>query len=251
MARQRSIITFTGKLGQQIGYERNGKYFLRGAPRTVCQTTATRNAAKRFGIASRKSRLIRHACYPELDVRCDSSHVNRLNSLLIADTGNHAAITGFRFNQYAGIDRFLAVRPTLSANGELHIPAQDISQYSRFTALEIKVIAVRIDFDTCCVTGTDTFVTTIHRGQPFDGLTVPLFVPGEGTLLLTLQIRGMRSDGPSHDQRYIAADIIAVIPPKAAKRLKVHIHPQRTAARSRNACIPAHTHRYHTVNQLE
>jgi len=251
MAKQQSVITFTGKLGQQIGYERNGKYFLRGAPQTVRQTTATRNAAKRFGIASRKSRLIRHTCYHELDVRCDSNHVNRLNSLLIANAGNHAALTGFRFNQHAGIDRFLAVKPTVSANSELHIPAQDISQYGRFTALEIKVIAVRIDFDTRRVTGTDTFVTSIHPGKPFDGLTIPLFVPGEGTLLLTLQVRGMRSDGPSHDQRYITADIIAVIPPKATKRLKIHSHPQRPATRTSTVYIPAHTHRYPAITQLE
>jgi hypothetical protein len=251
MARQQSIITFTGKLGQQIGYERNGKYFIRSAPQTVRQTTATRSAAKRFGIASRKSRLIRHACYHELDVRCDSSHINRLNSLLIADTGTHAAINGFRFNRQTGIDRFLTVKPTLSSNGELHIPAQDISQYGRCSALEIKVIAVRVDFDTRRVTGTDTFVTTIHPGKPFDGLTIPLFVPGEGTLILTLQVRGMRSDGPSHDQRYIAADIIAVILPKVAKRLKIRTHPQRIPACARTMYIPVHTHRYPGIIQLE
>ncbi|SFM95952.1 hypothetical protein SAMN05428949_1473 [Chitinophaga sp. YR627] len=251
MARQQSIITFTGKLGQQIGYERNGKYFLRGAPQIVRQTIATRSAAKRFGLASRKSRLIRHACYHELDIRCDSSHVNRLNSLLIAATGNHVTLTRFRFNQQTGIDRFLTVPPVMSSNGTVQIPAQEISQYGRFSALEIKVIAVRIDFDTRRVTGTDTFVTTIHPGKPFEGLTIPLFVPGEGTLVLTLQVRGMLSDGPSHDQRYSAADIIAVIPPETAKRLKVHSHPQRTSVRTRTMYIPAATHRYPGITQLE
>ncbi|ACU61453.1 hypothetical protein [Chitinophaga pinensis] len=251
MAKQQSIITFTGKLGPQIGYERNGKYFLRGAPQIVRQTIATRKAAKRFGIASRKSRLIRNACYHELDVRCDSSHVNRLNSLLIAANGDNAAINGFRFNQQIGIDRFLPVKPTLSGNDELYIPAQEIPPYGRFSALEIKAIAVRIDFDTRRVTGTDTVVTTIYPGKPFEGLTIPLFVAGEGTLILTLQVRGMRQDGPSRDQRYVAADVIAVIPPEAIKRFKVHTHIQRATTHLYNTPLPVHTYRYPAITQLE
>ncbi len=83
MAKQISLITFTGKLGNLIGYERGGKYFLRSMPEIVRQTTATRRAAQRFGIASRKAALIRSAFYDELDIHCDSSHVNRLNRILI------------------------------------------------------------------------------------------------------------------------------------------------------------------------
>ncbi|WP_186774364.1 hypothetical protein [Chitinophaga pinensis] len=251
MAKQQSFITFTGKLGQQIGYERNGKYFLRSAPTIVRQTIATRNAARRFGTASRKSRLIRHACYHELNVRCDSSHINRLNSLLIGATNDHTAITGFRFNQHTGIGRFLAIAPTLSRQEELHIPAQEISQYGRFDTLEIKAIAVRIDFDTRRVTGSDAVVTTIHTGKPFGGLTIPLFVPGEGTLILTLQVRGMRKDGPSCDQRYIAADIIAVRPPKTIKRFKTHTHPQRLSKRLQTASGATPAHRSQAIVQLE
>ena len=251
MAKQNSIIPFTGKLGQQIGYERNGKYFLRGAPAIVRQTIATRNAAKRFGLASRKSRLIRHAVYPELDVHCDSSHVNRLNSLLMTTANDHMAITGFRFNQHSGIERFLAVKPMLSQNGELHIPAQEISPYSQLNALEIKVIAVRIDFGTRSITGTDTVVTTIQTGKPFGGVTIPLFVPGEGTLILTLQVRGMRHDGPSCDQRYIAADIIAILPPKAVKSFKTRTHPQHAITQLHKVSGPTHAFQEQTFVQVE
>jgi hypothetical protein len=57
MAKQLSFITFTGKLGNLIGYERGGKYFLCSMPETVRQTAATRRAAQRFGLASSKAAL--------------------------------------------------------------------------------------------------------------------------------------------------------------------------------------------------
>ena len=75
MATQNSIIPFTGKLGNLIGYERNGKYFLRSMPEIVRQTAATRRAARRFGLASCKAALIRNAFYDDLDIRYDSSHI--------------------------------------------------------------------------------------------------------------------------------------------------------------------------------
>lgn len=59
MARQNSLIIFTGKLGNLIGYQRNGRYFLRSAPEKVKQTPATRRAARRFGMISKKAALIR------------------------------------------------------------------------------------------------------------------------------------------------------------------------------------------------
>ena len=43
MATQTSLLTFTGRPGNIIGYCRNGRYFLRSMPQTVRQTTATRH----------------------------------------------------------------------------------------------------------------------------------------------------------------------------------------------------------------
>ncbi|SFO99171.1 hypothetical protein SAMN05428949_7091 [Chitinophaga sp. YR627] len=227
MARQTAIILFTGKLGNNIGYERNGKHFLRSAPKAIRQTQATRRASRRFGACSTKGRLIRHAFYPELDVRCDSSHVNRLNKLLIQAAGDHTAIKDFRFNRTTGIDRFLPVSPEMNRNEVLHIPAQQITQREQFTALELKVIAVRIDFNNLQVTGTDTIAMMIDAGQPFNGTDIPLYVAGEGTLLLTIQIRGFHKDSPSANKQFLAADIITVIPPYVTKPTRWHTHPQR------------------------
>ncbi len=213
MAKQISFITFTGKLGNMIGYERGGKYFLRSVPEKVRQTAATRRAAKRFGFASSKAALIRHAFYDELDIRCDSSHINRLNKLLIKAAGNHAAITHFRFNQYIGTDRFLPIEPKLFKNGMLHIPAQSIHLHSDITALEIKVIATRIDFNSKQICHTETVLMTIDPAVSFCGADVPLDIAGTGTLVVTLQVRGLDKEGLSRKQ-YEAANIIAVMEPQ-------------------------------------
>lgn len=227
MARQNSLIPFTGTLGNLIGYQRNGDFFLRSKPETVRQTTATRRAARRFGIASRKAAIIRHAFYDDLDIRCDSNHINRLNKMLIAAAGNNAAITGFRFNQYTGIERFFTIAPNVSKDGILHIPPQLLAQCKNITVLEVKVIAARIDFITGQVTGTDGTVMIIDTREYFTGADLALDIPGAGTLVVTLQVRAMRKDGPSSDRQYLAAGIIAVIAPSPLKVFNKRTYPQQ------------------------
>jgi hypothetical protein len=251
MAKQRSIIPFTGKLGNLIGYERNGEYFLRSMPEVVRQTAATRRAARRFGMASRKGALIRNTFYGDLDIRFDSSHINRLNKVLIAAAGNNAAITGFRFNQYTGTDRFFTVAPKLFRDGTLHIPPQTLAQHKNITTLEVKVIAARIDFSTQQVTGTDTVTMMIDPSAPFTGTKIPLYVSGRGILVVTLQVRGMHQDGPSCNRQYLAADIIAVQELQTPKALNKRIYPQRVILQPELSLNHTYTHAYLPVIQRE
>ena len=206
MAKQTSLLTFTGKLGDIIGYCRNDHYFFRSMPQTVRQTTATRRAARRFGEASRKGRLIRNAFSSALDVPCDGGHVNRLNKMLIAAG---SGITGFHFNRHAATSLFFAVTPTCSKKGTLHIPAQQLPVLKGTNALEVKVIAARIHFAKRRVTGTGTAVINIDARQPFKGASLRVDVPGEGTLVITLQVRGFGDGKISGERKYLAADIIA------------------------------------------
>lgn len=209
-----SIIPFTGRIGELIGYQRNGKYFLRGMPETVRQTNATRRAARRFGIASRKGALIRSAFRDMLDVPCDSGHINRLNKVLIAAREDHAAMRGFRFNQLTGTDRFFTIAPVVSRNEVLRIPPQNIAGHKGITSLEVKVIAARIDFNAQLVTGAETVTFIIDPAAGFEGSEVMLNVPGKGTLVVTLQVRGIHNDNVSCNRQYLTADIIAVLPPQ-------------------------------------
>ncbi|HVI48562.1 MAG TPA: hypothetical protein VM802_27080 [Chitinophaga sp.] len=215
MAKQLSIITFKGKLGNLIGYRRGGGYYLRSMPASVRQTVATRRAAQRFGMASKKGALIRSAFSGKMDVRCDSGHINRLTSKLIPVAGNDiSSLTGFRFNQHTGTEKFLLLPPRLSRNGILYIPPQIIPACEGFNTLEIKVIAARINFTTSQVTGAECAVLTVKTGEAFEGAACDIDVPGTGTLVITLQIRGMLDNIPSCNRRYQAADIIAVLPPE-------------------------------------
>jgi hypothetical protein len=247
MAKQMSIIPFTGKLGHLIGYKRNGQYFLRSMPESVRQTAATRRASRRFGIASRKGAFIRHAFYPHLDIRCDGGHINRLNKLLITACDHHAAITRFRFNQHTGIDRFFTVPPRFFPNGILNIPAQTIAGFKGIATLEVKVIATRIDFISRQVTGSETVALMIVPDTTFQETNVSLDVPGEGSLVVVFQVRAMYKDGPSGNRQHMAADIIAVAAAQVAHYANKRTYPKKTIL------VPnlAYTHVYPSVIQLE
>ncbi|MBW8688321.1 hypothetical protein [Chitinophaga rhizophila] len=214
MAKQQSLIRFTGKLGNLIGYERNGRQFLRRMPEKVRQTPATRLAAQRFGIASRRGALIRKAITGELDLRGDSTYINRLTRSLIS-SGGHALKTleGFRFHQQGSISRFFHLVPKLTADGILDIPAQAMPVCSGIDAIEVKVVAAKISFSSGEIIGTTTQVIVLNTAKRFDGAMLPLHVPGRGTLVVTMQVRGMRQGLIIGNARYLAADIVGVILP--------------------------------------
>jgi hypothetical protein len=211
MAKQTSIIQFTGRLGNMIGYYRKGNYFLRSMPDVIRQTAATQRASQRFGMASKTGAFIRHAIYAALDVNCDSTHVNRLTKTLIPSAGDHiSAIKGFRFNQHAGTDHFFPVTPFFSAENVLHIPAQTLRQHKGITALEVKMIATRIDRKTQRTMGIQIAACRIDMTVPFNGAMLPVEVSGTGTLIVTLQIRAFNGNSITANKQHLVADIIAI-----------------------------------------
>ncbi|QEH43261.1 hypothetical protein [Chitinophaga sp. XS-30] len=253
MAKQTSLFTFTGKAGNMIGYYRDGKHYFRSMPETVRQTTATRLAAQRFGAASSKGRLIRSAFADHLDVHCDGGHINRLNKTIIkGGLRNTGAIAGFRFNQHTGTDRFFTKAPTLAEDGILHIPPQALPQFRGIPMLEVKVIATRIHFGERRVTGTETAMIVLDTREVFAGAALHVDVPGKGTLMVTLQVRGMCSGNASLNRKYLAADIIAVREPQTkqafhqpryqqAAMLQQRLHSLAAPANQQTAAGPACT----------
>ncbi|QEH41142.1 hypothetical protein [Chitinophaga sp. XS-30] len=241
MGRQTSLLTFTGRVGNLIGYNRNGKHFMRCMPETVRQTSATRQAAQRFGAASRKGRLIRSAFAQELDIRSDGSRVNRLNKAIIkGGCNNPGAIAGFQFNRYTGIDKFFRVAPVLSTDGILHIPAQALAQIKGFTALEVKVIAACISFAERKVVHTETAILVLDTREPFAGAALSVDAPGKGTLVVTLQVRAMKDGHPSGNRKYVAADIVAVQEPVTQQLFHKPECPREIAIRQRlDALFPS------------
>ncbi|WP_109697085.1 hypothetical protein [Chitinophaga deserti] len=224
-----SLIPFTGRLGNIIAYKRNGKHCLRTVPEKVRQTANTRRAAKRFGAASRKGALIRHAIKPHLDVHTDHALVNRLNSLILqAGRHNHAALVKFRFNGYTGINTHINARPVFTKDGKLHIPAQQFKACAKAEHMEIKVIATRIDFNTRTITGSDTAVLNIPlkgRNQYFEGADMQVNVPGKGTLVVVVQVQQFKDGDAIGNRRSYAADIIAVVEEEPKKAVSTLVKP--------------------------
>ena len=245
MAKQTSLITFTGQLGNMIGYERKGKYLLRSKPETVRQTIATRQAAQRFGLASRKGALVRSAFAEDLDVRCDTSRINRLNKVFIqAGNSNIAHLNGFRFNQNTATDRFFSKMPVCSKDGITYIPQQVLPRLDGITALEVKVIAARISFSKHTVIATDAVRMVIKTGEVFAGAELSIDAPGDGILIVTLQVRGLCNDLPSGNMKYMAADIIAVLEPEPKEIIRSVIYPRHKISNQAPSLmvIAAHEH---------
>lgn len=106
------MIQFSGRLGNMIGVKRRKHYYLRSFPHKVRQSTGTRRAAQRFGLASSTAALIRKAIVPLLEFPCDGAHVNRLTKLLIPSGGQDLKIlTGYRFRKDAKLaNNYIAIR---------------------------------------------------------------------------------------------------------------------------------------------
>ncbi|HEY1165602.1 MAG TPA: hypothetical protein VGE90_10555 [Chitinophaga sp.] len=222
MALQTGVLKFTGRLQNVIGYRRNGKYFFRSMPDKVRQTSATRRAARYFGMASRKGKLIRKAFRPELDMRYDGTLVNRLNKLFIqADRDNFPDLQGFHFNRHTGLEKLFVIPPVFTVNGALHIPAQELLPQGNNTHIELRLIATRISFAENRVISTEvaTAIIELDEDKPFNGMTLNIPVEGEGALMVALQYRSCKASHgilfPSGDRRYMAADMISVAIPAA------------------------------------
>ncbi|ASZ13248.1 hypothetical protein KTO58_08095 [Chitinophaga pendula] len=211
MARQTGWLTFTGRLGNHIGYRRNGTYFLRSMPSSVHQTTATKQAARRFGIASRKARLIRQACIPAINIPQDGHIVNHLNKHCLRAGSDITALNGFRFNKHNGLDKYCIAIPQLLPHHQLLIPPGAF--HTNTPSLQLKLVAVRLNFNTLRITASRTSIIHINTQQPFHGLLLDCSLPGHGSLLLILQITPSSPQRRKTSKRAIVADIIAVIPP--------------------------------------
>ncbi len=221
MAKQTGLIQFTGKLGNVIGYRRNGAWYMRSLPEKVRQTTATRQASRNFGIASRKGKLIRQAIVPHLDIFPGGTMGNCLNKALIHAGKNLHSLEGFRFNSHCGVEKFFSQRPVISPGGILQIPAQSLPEQEAGATLEIKAIAVRVDFITRKITGSRTATITADLHTPFNGATMELMVPGKGTLLLVLQVRLFKAGAACYNRRFMAANILSVTTHIAAAKKPV------------------------------
>ncbi|SFD20412.1 hypothetical protein SAMN05518672_1011028 [Chitinophaga sp. CF118] len=235
MARQESLLKFTGKLGNVIGYRNKKDYLLRSASSVVRQTSATKRAARDFGTASKAGRLIRHALSEFLQHSYDSSLTNRLNKTLgeivRADDGHKAGVRipvaanmqslrGFRFNHHTGIEHLLGGNPVVGNNDDGGISIsfpETVINNNKATHIIIKAIALSVNFtqQTTRQLSSETVVIRYGEKQILPTLTLN---PGRKDItLLMLEIQSCYEvNGQLYqcqNRKGSALDIIAILPP--------------------------------------
>ncbi|KAA2238606.1 hypothetical protein F0L74_20495 [Chitinophaga agrisoli] len=129
-------------------------------------------------------------------------------------------LQGFSFNGNKGINKLLSQMPAFTAEGVLQIPPQPLRRMGPATHLEVRAIGVGIDFEQQQILeALETKIVADLASLRLPALELPLMAPGKGVLFVVLQLRACIVDRgmvyPLADRRYMAADIVAVIPTAA------------------------------------
>jgi hypothetical protein len=235
MARQESLLKFSGKLGNVIGYRNKKDYLLRSASATVRQTSATKKAARDFGTASKAGRLIRHALSEYMQYCYDSSLTNRLNKTLgeivradeahkagqrVPVAANMQSLRGFRFNSHTGIQQLLAGIPVIESNdnGDIGISFPGtVLNNNKGTHIIIKAIALSVNFSqqTTRQLASESIMIRCGEKQILPALTLNPDRKDLTLIMLDIQsffeVNGQLH--PCQNKKGSALDIIAVLPP--------------------------------------
>lgn len=254
MASQEGILLVTGSIGDSVGYRVDGKLRIRKKAKKVQRSEATKLAAIDFGTASKAGKLIRRGVKQGLDIRTDNKLTNRLNvrtqQILYAGSDQPgarsfkreemAALTGFRFNKHTELSQLLNFRPKVVQDGKgnlrISLPAltaKDILHAKNTTHIEIKAIAVGVDFNGGEYQDAVSDKVLIDFRKPAEATELILpFTAGDAETIVVLQVRAFREENgnlyASGNRKYFAADIIDVIPSLQVEETHLVHHSQST-----------------------
>jgi len=246
MSKNTGLLKMTGKIGEYVGYYRDGKQFFRTIPKQVRRSKATQLAATDFGTASKAGKLIRHGLRSAMDIRTNSHLSNRLNTEMLrvlyagcSQRGNRSfqrkglsVLTGFKFNEYTALTKLLPFDPKVVQVGNrlrIAIPAleaKDILHAKNTTHIEIKAIAMGVHFNEGCYQTAAADKVLIDLRHPAEAAELVLpFKAGEQETIVVLQVTAFSErDGKLHAQgnrKFCAADIIDIIP--SLPEVKLHM----------------------------
>lgn len=248
MARQMGPHFFVGNYNGMVGYKVGDKYFFRCMPDQVTQTKATKKAAGDFSAASSCGKLIRHALHQAMDLKQEHRLTNRLNKVMAKvirqDTARQAGsrlvlpehlnlLKNFSFSSETKLDNvLLGIEADIeqSAFITVSIPTiVNIKRTKRTTHVEIKAIALSADFAKGICKQTSAEPVLIDVSQPWKALVLTMPRPGKDATLVILQVRAFELVNGEisvfADKNYCAADIIAVLPPLPAMKVKPNSKP--------------------------
>jgi hypothetical protein len=248
MARQEGPFYFTGKYKGVIGFKTKNGYFFKSIPEEVNQTPDTKKASEDFGSASSCSKVIRQALHGAMDLPQDSSLANRLNKMMakvlrldkIHTTGNKivlpehlSTLKAFAFNEETTIDNvLLGMQAIITQQDYISVSLPSIAKIKRTkntTHIEIKAIAISANFARGTYKANTSEAVMINARQEFQPLELRMPNPGNGPAMVILQVRAFELVNGEYtlleNKRFCAADIIAVLPPLPALRIKANHKP--------------------------
>jgi hypothetical protein len=241
----------TGKIGEYVGYYRNGKQYFRTMPKQVRRSKATQLSAIDFGTASKAGKLVRQGLRTELNIRHDDGMINRLNAdmLRVLYAGSQqrgsrsfqrnklSMLTGIRFNERTELSRLITFTPKVVQDRNslrIAIPAlgaNNIRHARNTTHIEIKAIALGVNFNEGGYqeAAADKVLIDFRKPAAAAELVLP-FIAGEEETIVVLQVRAFSEEGGKlyalGNRKYFAADIIDIIPSLPAGRASVSYNDQ-------------------------
>lgn len=242
MPSQNSLIRFSGRIKDKVYYYRKNKknrkhYFIRPAPATVTQTTATQRAATDFGTASTASRVIRQALHEYTRLCPDNRHHARLAGEMVkivrADINhpsgqrtitadNLQSLQHFRFNSAARIQTSPVIEKNNTGDVSISFPATFSNVLRHTTHIAVKAISVSVNFAKGTTHQLESNTVVIQRGKNHVPVTLTMNVSRKHATLIILEIQSFYEvNGQlylSQDKKGYALDIIAVLPPVAAPK---------------------------------
>jgi hypothetical protein len=202
-----NLKSFNGKVANVIGYQSYGKDRLRGMPKRVRQTKATKQSGRLFGRASKiggvfRRQLLQMIPYPsdiQMQTRLSSAIYKWLkeNAMALPFAADHLPfIEGYQFTEegYTLAERFkLPLQITNPADGLLQInmpafvPSQSITAPRETVSVECHFAAVNCLLDDPEKSdSSSTLLTFEYNNNPVAARTISLQLPtAAGSLLIT------------------------------------------------------------------
>lgn len=233
MARVNGKMPLSGKVGDLIFFERDGKVFVRSKPnKPIKQSEASKKNSKDFGTAVRTAARIRKAFRPVLK-SADGTLVSRMNKqiTIIYTTipkkfagnkqiihGDVDLLNGFQFNPAKRLQTLLWTFPdfTVVPSGCMHIDYHERSARMLFKGVAMATAAV-IEVMIFCMDlqGDDDQIIpvqplTIGVDEEFDGakLMVPLDLMGDRLVLVAMGIQYVSSESTPAAAKTWASGIV-------------------------------------------
>lgn len=164
MAKQRSTITLSGKLGDKVYYQRNGKNLVRSAAAFHHLSANSEKSGTEFGRASKAAALVKQGFHDMINIIGDNRFTLRLTTRFIkvigtgyskpkgereVTDGDIALLKGFELNRFTASNRICAIEPVIDIN-----PSADITVTIPRFNLEHTVIEVpraeTLVIQSCC-----------------------------------------------------------------------------------------------------